>query len=115
MSKKSLSEKSLDFAAKAVKFSVKLRRLTGEDIITDGLTRSAAGAGAIVNSANRCPGKSKEYASEMRLALKKIAESGYWLKLLRKAEYVSKKDETLAELLELCEDLESMLAEAVKG
>jgi len=106
-----LSEKSLEFAAKTVKFCVKVNSSTKEAIITKQLIRSSTSVGANINEANY--GVSKpDFIAKMQIAVKEAAESEYWLKLLYKAEYVKKED--VSTLIENCKELERILIATLK-
>jgi len=101
-----LSEKSLEFAAKAVKFCIKVNSETKENIITKQLIRSSTSIGANINEANYGVSKA-DFIAKMQIAMKEAAESEYWLKLLYKAEYVNEGDVSL--LINNCREIERML------
>jgi len=105
-----LSEKSLVFAARTVKFCVKLNEQTKENIITRQLLRSSTSVGANINEANYGISKA-DFIAKLQIALKEAAESEYWLKLLCKAEYV--KEDDVSDLIEMCVELEKMLTSAL--
>jgi len=106
-----LSEKSLDFAAKTVKFCIKLNAQTKENIITKQLIRSSTSIGANINEANYGVSRA-DFISKMQIALKEAAESEYWLKLLCRAEYVQETD--VSDLISLCVQIEKMLTSTLK-
>jgi four helix bundle protein len=111
MAESILSEKSLEFAAKTVKFCITLNQSTKEGILTKQLIRSSTSIGANINEANYGVSKA-DFISKMQIAMKEAAESEYWLKLLYKAEYVEEKD--VSALIELCKELERMLIATLK-
>lgn len=84
-----LSEKSLDFAAKVIKFCIKVNADTKENVITKQLIRSSTSIGANISEAN-CGVSKADFIAKMQISLKEAAESEYWLRLLYKAEYVKK-------------------------
>jgi len=106
-----LSEKSLEFAAKTIKFCIKVNERTKESIITKQLIRSSTSIGANINEANYGVSRA-DFISKMQIALKEAAESEYWLKLLYKAEYVQQSD--VSGLVDLCVQLEKMLTATLK-
>ena len=106
-----LSEKSLDFAAKTVKFCIKVNEQTKESIITKQLIRSSTSIGANINEANYGVSRA-DFIAKMQIALKEAAESEYWLKLLCRAEYVQEAD--VSELIDLCVQLEKMLTATLR-
>lgn len=106
-----LGEKSLEFAARTIKFCVEINNKTKESIITKQLIRSSTSIGANINEANYGVSKA-DFISKMQIAMKEAAESEYWLRLLYKAEYV---DESVAlPLIEMCKELERMLIATLK-
>ncbi|MCL2153102.1 MAG: four helix bundle protein [Oscillospiraceae bacterium] len=106
-----LSQKSLEFAAKTIKFCIKLNERTKESIITKQLIRSSTSIGANINEANYGVSKA-DFIAKMQIALKEAAESEYWLKLLTEAEYVTAEE--VAALVDLCVQLEKMLTATLK-
>ena len=106
-----LSEKSLDFAAKTVKFCIKVNTQTKENIITKQLIRSSTSIGANISEANYGVSRA-DFIAKMQIALKEAAESEYWLRLLCRAEYVMEND--VSELIDLCVQLEKMLTATLK-
>ena len=106
-----LSEKSLDFAARTIKFCIKVNERTRESIITKQLIRSSTSIGANINEANYGVSRA-DFVAKMQIALKEAAESEYWLKLLYKAEYVQESE--VSELIDLCVQIEKMLTATLK-
>ena len=106
-----LSKKSLEFAAKTIKFCIKLNERTKESIITKQLIRSSTSIGANINEANYGVSKA-DFIAKMQIALKEAAESEYWLRLLNEAEYVTEKE--LTTLVDSCVQLEKMLTATLK-
>ena len=111
MAESILAEKSLEFAARTVKFCVRVSQSEKESIITKQLIRASTSIGANINEANYGISRA-DFISKMQIAMKEAAESEYWLKLLYKAEYVSEID--VKELIELCKELERMLISTLK-
>lgn len=106
-----LNEKSLNFAAKTVKFCVRVNRETKENIITKQLIRSSTSIGANISEANYGVSRA-DFISKMQIAMKEAAESEYWLKLLYKAEYVEESD--VINLIEDCKEIERILIATLK-
>lgn len=106
-----LSKNSLEFAAKTIKFCIKVNESTKENIITKQLIRSSTSIGANISEANYGVSRA-DFISKMQTSLKEAAESEYWLKLLYKADYVKASD--IEELVDLCSQLEKMLTATLK-
>ena len=65
-----LSEKSLEFAAKTVKFCIKFNEQTKEGIITKQLIRSSTSIGANINEANYGVSRA-DFTAKMQISLKR--------------------------------------------
>ena len=106
-----LSRKSLEFAAKTIKFCIKLNERTKESIITKQLIRSSTSIGANINEANYGVSKA-DFIAKMQIALKEAAESEYWLILLKEAEYATAEEVSV--LVDMCVQIEKMLTSTLK-
>ena len=84
------AEKSFEFAVRIVNV---YKYLTGEHkeyILSKQLLRSGTSIGANVAEAQR--GQSKaDFVAKMSVALKEANETGYWLKLLYRTDYLNEK------------------------
>jgi len=106
-----LSEKSLDFAAKTVKFCIYVNKETHENIMTKQLIRSSTSIGANISEANYGISRA-DFISKMQIAMKEAAESEYWLKLLYKADYVEEIE--VIDLINDCKEIERILIATLK-
>ena len=106
-----LNEKSLDFAAKTVKFCIAINKSTNENVITKQLIRSSTSIGANICEANYGISRA-DFISKMQIAMKEAAESEYWLKLLHRAEYVEESE--IIDLINLCKEIERILISTLK-
>ena len=85
-----LLDQSLSFASEIIKLQKKLIKEKKETIISKQIIRSATSIGANINEANYANSKA-DFISKMHIALKECAETEYWIRLLEKAEYISKE------------------------
>ena len=86
-----IEEKSFDFAVRVVKLYKHLTTNNSEFILSKQLLRSGTSIGANVSEAQKAQSKADFY-SKMCIALKEANETLYWLKLLYKTEYLTKKE-----------------------
>ena len=84
-----LEKKCLDFSIKIAQLAKDLHG-SRESIIAKQLLRSATSIGANVAEATHAQSKPDWYA-KLKIADKEAAESAYWLKILRGADYISKE------------------------
>ena len=111
MEKKTVQEKSMDFAVRIVKLSKYLNEQKQEYVIAKQVLRSGTSIGANVAEAQRGISR-KQFIAKMSIALCEASETEYWLELLMRAEYLTKKDyESIAED---CRELQRMLTSIVK-
>ena len=86
-----IEEKSFDFAVRVVKLYKHLTTNNSEFILSKQLLRSGTSIGANVSEAQKAQSRADFY-SKMCIALKEANETLYWLKLLYKTEYLTKKE-----------------------
>lgn len=84
-----LSVQSMDFAVSIINL-VKELKLKKENIISNQIGRSGTSIGANIREAQYAHGKA-DFVSKLQIALKEANETGYWLELLYKTNYI---DET---------------------
>ncbi len=101
-----LLDQSLSFASEIIKLQKKLIKEKKETIISKQIIRSATSIGANINEANYANSK-PDFISKMHIALKECAETEYWIRLLEKAEYISK--EYAIDVLAKCLSIKKML------
>ena len=85
---------------------VKYLKSNHESIISNQIGRSGTSIGANIHEAQYAQGK-KDFVSKLEIALKEASETGYWLELLYKTNYI---DEQLYKTLSSkCTSLRVML------
>ena len=87
MKENKLLNQSLEFAAKIIKLQKNLVSNNKETIISKQIIRSSTSIGANINEANYANSK-PDFISKMHISLKECAETEYWIKLLKEAEYI---------------------------
>ena len=84
-----LAELSLDFSVDIINL-VKHLKTNHETIISNQIGRSGTSIGANIHEAQYAQGK-KDFISKLEIALKEASETGYWLQLLRRTNYIDEK------------------------
>ena len=77
-----------------------------ESIISNQIGRSGTSIGANIYEANYAQGK-KDFISKLEIALKEASETGYWLELLYRTNYLH--DQTYKSLSNQCTMIRVML------
>ena len=111
MSKGILIQTSLKFSAKIIKLQQYLIKQKKETIISKQIIRSATSIGANINEANYGSSK-QDFVAKMHIALKECAETEYWIRLLKEAEYID-NDYSMC-LLNECLSIKRMLIASLK-
>lgn len=106
MSESILIKHSLKFSAKVIKLQQYLIKEKKETIISKQIIRSATSIGANINEANYGSSKA-DFVAKMHIALKECAETEYWIKLLKEAEYIT--EEMFNNLINDCLSIKKML------
>ena len=88
MSESKLRDMSLNFAVEIINL-VKELKLKKENIISNQIGRSGTSIGANIREAQYAHGKA-DFVSKLQIALKEANETGYWLELLYKTNYIDK-------------------------
>ena len=109
MSESKLRAQSLDFAVLIVNLVKKLKEKR-ETIISNQIGRSGTSIGANIREAQYAHGKA-DFIAKLQIALKEANETGYWLELLYKTEYLSKAEYT--ELESACASIRVMLISSI--
>ena len=100
-----LAELSMEFSVDIINL-VKYLKSNHESIISNQIGRSGTSIGANIHEAQYAQGK-KDFISKLEIALKEASETGYWIELLRKTNYI---DEQLYKALSTkCTSLRVML------
>ena len=77
-----------------------------ESIISNQIGRSGTSIGANIHEAQYAQGK-KDFISKLEIALKEASETGYWLELLRRTNYID--EQSYKSLSAKCTSLRVML------
>ena len=89
MSESKLRELSVEFSVDIINL-VKHLKSNHESIISNQIGRSGTSIGANIHEAQYAQGK-KDFISKLEIALKEASETGYWLELLHRTNYIDKK------------------------
>ena len=82
-----LSVQSMDFAVSIINLVKRLKEKR-ESIISNQIGRSGTSIGANIREAQYAHGKA-DFIAKLQIALKEANETGYWLELLYKTNYIS--------------------------
>ena len=105
-----LTALSMEFAIEIISLT-KMLKTQHESIISNQIGRSGTSIGANIREAKYAQGK-KDFISKLEIALKEASETGYWLELLYKTNYI---DDTLFQRLDaMCTSLRIMLIASCK-
>ena len=86
MKENKLADLSMDFSVQIINL-VKSLKFKHESVISNQIGRSGTSIGANIYEANYAQGK-KDFVSKLEIALKEASETGYWLELLYRTEYI---------------------------
>ena len=89
MKENKLAELSMEFSVDIINL-VKYLKSNHESIISNQIGRSGTSIGANIYEAQYAQGK-KDFISKLEIALKEASETGYWLELLRKTDYIDEQ------------------------
>ena len=109
MANDKLSEQSMDFAVQIINL-VKQLKEQRESIISNQIGRSGTSVGANIREAKYAHGTA-DFVSKMQIALKEANETGYWLELLYKTNYVGEEQYNVLE--SKCKSLRAMLVSSI--
>ena len=110
MKENKLADLSMSFSVQIIDL-IKTLKAKHETIISNQIGRSATSIGATIYEANYAQGK-KDFISKLEIALKEANETGYWLELLHKTNYIDEK--TYLNLSEQCKAIRVMLITSCK-
>ena len=105
MAESKLRELSMDFSVDIINL-VKFLKSNHETIIANQIGRSGTSIGANIHEAQYAQGK-KGFISKLEVALKEASETGYWLALLYRTNYI--KDQQYKILSDKCAAIRVML------
>ena len=104
-----LSVKSMDFAVAIVNLVKRLKEMK-ENVISNQIGRSGTSIGANIREAQYAHGKA-DFIAKLQIALKEANETGYWLELLFKTNYINEIE--YKELDTTCIGLRAMLVASI--
>ena len=90
MKENKLVELSMEFSVDVINL-VKYLKSNHESIISNQIGRSGTSIGANIHVAQYAQGK-KDFISKLEIALKEASETGYWLELLHRTNYIDEKE-----------------------
>ena len=105
MKENKLADMSMSFSVQIINL-VKDLKAKHESVITNQIGRSGTSIGANIYEANYAQGK-KDFISKLEIALKEASETGYWLELLYRTNYID--ESTYKILTDQCTSLRVML------
>lgn len=109
MSNDKLAEQSMDFAVQIINL-VKELKGKHESVISNQIGRSGTSIGANIREAKYAHGTA-DFISKMQIALKEANETGYWLELLYKTDYISSEQYSILE--SKCKSIRAMLVSSI--
>lgn len=89
MKKNRLSELSMGFSVDIINL-IKYLKSNRESIISNQIGRSGTSIGANIHEAQYAQSK-KDFISKLEIALKEASETGYWLELLYRTNYIDEQ------------------------
>ena len=89
MKENKLAELSMEFAVDIINLVRRLKE-NREAIISNQIGRSGTSIGANIHEAQYAQGK-KDFISKLEIALKEASETGYWLELLHRTNYIDEQ------------------------
>ena len=109
MANDKLTEQSLDFAVHIINLVRPLKEQR-ENIMSNQIGRSGTSIGANIREAKYAHGTA-DFISKMQIALKEASETGYWLELLYKTNYIGEEQYNFLE--SKCKSLRAMLVSSI--
>ena len=104
-----LSIQSMNFAVQII-YLVKDLKSKHETVISNQIGRSGTSIGANIREAQYAHGK-PDFISKLQIALKEANETGYWLELLYKTDYID--DQTYKSFDSACASIRVMLVSSI--
>ena len=109
MANDKLTEQSMEFAVHIINL-VKQLKVQRESIMSNQIGRSGTSIGANIREAKYAHGTA-DFISKMQIALKEASETGYWLELLYKTNYIGEEQYNFLETK--CKSLRAMLVSSI--
>ena len=110
MSESKLRELSMEFSVDIINL-VKYLKNNHESVIANQIGRSGTSIGANIHEAQYAQGK-KDFISKLEIALKEASETGYWLELAYRTNYIDEKQ--YKTLSDKCATLRVMLVSSCR-
>ena len=110
MKENKLAELSMDFSVDIIRL-VRHLKANHESIISNQIGRSGTSIGANIHEAQYAQSR-KDFISKLEIALKEASETGYWLELLHRTNYLD--DESFKTLSSKCASLRVLLIKSCK-
>ena len=110
MKENRLAELSMEFSVDIINL-VKRLKSNHESIISNQIGRSGTSIGANIHEAQYAQGK-KDFVSKLEIALKEASETGYWIELLHRTNYID--EQAYKTLSAKCTSLRVMLIASCK-
>lgn len=110
MKENKLAELSMEFSVDIINL-VKYLKSNRETIISNQIGRSGTSIGANIYEAQYAQGK-KDFISKLEIALKEASETGYWLELLHRTNYID--EQSYKALSSKCASIRIMLIASCK-
>ena len=104
-----LSAQSMEFAVSIINL-VKELKTKRESVISNQIGRSGTSIGANIREAQYAHSK-PDFISKLQISLKEANETGYWLELLYKTDYID--EQTYKSLASVCASLRIMLIASI--
>ena len=86
-----VADKSMDFAVRIVNLSRYLAERCRETVLSRQTLRSGTSIGANIREANSAQSK-QDFISKCAISLKECDETGYWLELLLRTQYLTQEE-----------------------
>ena len=109
MANDKLTEQSMEFAVHIINL-VKQLKEQRDSIMSNQIGRSGTSIGANIREAKYAHGTA-DFISKMQIALKEASETGYWLELLYKTNYIGEEQYNFLETK--CKSLRAMLVSSI--
>ncbi len=110
MAESKLRELSIEFSVDIINL-VKFLKSNHESVISNQIGRSGTSIGANIHEAQYAQGK-RDFISKLEIALKEASETGYWLELAYRTNYIDEKQ--YKTLSDKCATLRIMLVSSCK-
>ena len=110
MAESKLRELSMEFSVDIINL-VKYLKSNHESVIANQIGRSGTSIGANIHESQYAQGK-KDFISKLEIALKEASETGYWLELLYRTNYIDAQQYKI--LSDKCATLRVMLVSSCR-